>query len=1778
MGRFPRDGRGHRGGRGRGRFSNQAKKTNQNKVKKSINDHVFYIGNADYANEFDKNMKFITNFVMRTFEDGVDVADMLKYNQSPDTTQWMPTLKSVKTKDDAGNDRDKDEVDNEKRQYELEFKLDRSEAQKRVKQFKDNVIKLYALLWDRCSKGMQQKIEARKNFESEIYQNPLKLKEAILHHSANYQENRYEMSIIYDSWRNLFTAKQKDDEGLIEFRQRLKNMRDIAKSHLGGPMIITKIIKKSTKYKDGMSEEDRDALQEEVFDQLMAYILLANSDQDKYGSLLKRLKMDKALKKDNFPKTMDTAVEALNDHAFDPAYREKMKSKRDKDKRKKTTENKDEDGEDDGPPHNFQQNQIRCYKCGVTGHKSDVCDKDIPREKWWINTNGSSNAQKKEEVKEKPEKGQVHFESEASTGWCGAHIIDHALQFYQENELRWFILLDTGSTHNVFCNDAYASDQRDAKGHLNLTTNAGTLTCNKWVDLPMMPKVQECWFSEKAVTNVLSFHEIAKIYKTSYDGEKDEFTVKVNEKTSIVFMPKRGGLYIWKPTVKDHSFLEANIKCDDLCFVETVMENKTFYTEQQVRRAKKAKEFYLAMGSATVKDLLALMRMNLVKDCEITLDDVKLMEKIFGPDVSGIKGKTTRKTPKAVTKDMIHIPKELVQQQRMVTLDIDGITVNGLKFLTTISRNIIYRSAHYCKKNEMQECYDKAIQTLIALYNKGGFVVTEIHCDNEFRPLMHPLEQKYGVHFNFANPNEHVPRVERNNRTIKERVRVTYHALPFKRFPKLLTCAMVTESTKKLNFFPAKKGISKYYSPRMIVHHENLEYEKHGKHSVGQYVLGHEEPTITNTNAPRALDCIYLGYNSNQQGGHILLHLQTNKKVIRRNVTPAPITPAIVRQVEHIAKSENMPEGLKIQNRYNETLFDAAWIPGVDYDADEFEEYHEDIDYSTDEEDEENEEDDYEYDRIDEQELADLREDIDENEIDDNDNNNDNEDDNEDDNNNNNNDNDDDNNDDDDDNGDDDIDENENFEEINEEEAEDREEENDEVESVEEQEGSNPDEAIEIEEEEPTIRRSERDRRAPERLIQTIQFNQADPDNPVNKGELEYSVQSARVIAYLMTDNHEMSYTFAQTYSLKKGIKKFGERGENAASKEIKQLHDRKVFDPIDYDELTVKEKKQAMESLIFLVEKRDGSIKARACANGSTQRDYIEREDAASPTASTDAIIITSVIDAKQKRDVMIADVPNAFVQTDVMKKYLKRGDRIIMKIRGILVEYLCAFAYEKYAKFVRRDKKGEKVLYVMMLKALYGMLIASLLYYKKFVRDIQSIGFELNPYDPCVANRMVGGKQHTITFHVDDIKSSHVDPKVNDKFKEWLSKMYSQDGIGEVKVTRGERHDYLAMMLDFSEEGKLKIDQVEYVKAMCESFPEKLKNVSSPWTEKLFDVTESEQLNTEKSSTFHTYVMKIMFVAKRARQDVLPGVAFLATRTRGSTAQDWSKLVRLLSWMNKTCNDATTLEADDKNEEYWHVDAAFAVHNDMKSHTGGTFTLGKGVITSVSTKQKVNSRSSTEAELIGMDDVVDKIVWAHEFIGAQGFKSKTIVNRDNTSSMKLEMNGKASSGKRTRHFNIRYFYVTDLIKRDIMSIKYCPTEDMMADYMTKPLVGFKLHYFRAWIMNLPQYPELASRSVLANRRQKPRIEVVEETLTTTELSTTKMPDEGQTKIKMPDENQVRIKNTTAGSRKSVKKTVASRKREPKTMTYLDALKKPKTVLGHYDQNTIRSRIRMPG
>ena len=174
-------------------------------------------------------------------------------------------------------------------------------------------------------------------------------------------------------------------------------------------------------------------------------------------------------------------------------------------------------------------------------------------------------------------------------------------------------------------------------------------------------------------------------------------------------------------------------------------------------------------------------------------------------------------------------------------------------------------------------------------------------------------------------------------------------------------------------------------------------------------------------------------------------------------------------------------------------------------------------------------------------------------------------------------------------------------------------------------------------------------------------------------------------------------------------------------------------------------------------------------------------------------------------------------------------------------------------------------------------------------------------------------------------------------------------------------------------------------------------------------------------------------------------------------------------MNFLKKTKNEKLILKADDTQTITWYIDAAFGVHEDMRSHTRACMTLGKGMICTFSNKQKVNSRSSTEAELIAVDDKVSKVMWTKRFIEHQGFNVKlNIIYQDNMSSLKLETNGMESTGKRTRHFDIKLFYITDLVKRKQVDVRYCPTEKMIADYLSKPLTGKKLETMRRWILNL--------------------------------------------------------------------------------------------------------------
>ena len=552
------------------------------------------------------------------------------------------------------------------------------------------------------------------------------------------------------------------------------------------------------------------------------------------------------------------------------------------------------------------------------------------------------------------------------------------------------------------------------------------------------------------------------------------------------------------------------------------------------------------------------------------------------------------------------------------------------------------------------------------------------------------------------------------------------------------------------------------------------------------------------------------------------------------------------------------------------------------------------------------------------------------------------------------------------------------------------------------------------------------------------------------------------IVAHIMTQ-----------LSLKAGLKAWGQKGHDAAFSEMKQLHLRDTFKPMHWRDLTKQQKLTVLESHMFLKEKRSGKIKGRTVAGGNRQRSYIPKEDASSPTVASESVLLSCIVDAEEDRDVAVLDIPNAFIQTRIENP----KDMAIIKVRGVLVDILVEIAPGVYKSYVTVDKKGNKQLILQCMNAIYGTMMASLLYYRKFKKSLLDKGFVINPYDPCVANKMINGNQMTILFHVDDCKLSHVDPKVNDRMIRWLRREYEnifEDGSGKMTVSRGKVHTYLGMKLDFTVKGQVKITMFDFIDEIIAAFekayPTMKGTKSTAAPENLFKVdNDCEKLVDDKAIIFHNLTAKTLYSTKRARPDTSTSLSFLTTRVRAPDKDDEKKLIHLMKYIRGTRRLPLILSATGCGILKWWVDAAFAVHPNMRGHSGGGLSLGRGFPIMNSTKQKLNTRSSTEAEVVGIDDFMPAVCWTRYFLQAQGYQvNDNLVYQDNQSAILLEKNGKASSSKRTKHINIRYFFITDRINSGEVSVEWCPTEEMIGDFATKPLQGALFRKFRDLIMGI--------------------------------------------------------------------------------------------------------------
>ena len=458
------------------------------------------------------------------------------------------------------------------------------------------------------------------------------------------------------------------------------------------------------------------------------------------------------------------------------------------------------------------------------------------------------------------------------------------------------------------------------------------------------------------------------------------------------------------------------------------------------------------------------------------------------------------------------------------------------------------------------------------------------------------------------------------------------------------------------------------------------------------------------------------------------------------------------------------------------------------------------------------------------------------------------------------------------------------------------------------------------------------------------------------------------------------------------------------------------------------------------------------------------------------------------EERDIATTDVAGAFLKADM-------PDFVLLRLHGASLKAILRANKQKYEKHVTIEN-GRQIIYVRLLKAMYGTLKAALLWYELLADTLKKEGFVLNPYDPCVANKTINGKQFTICWYVDDLKLSHEDPEEVTKMIKVL-----EENFGEMNVERGNKHTYLGMNFEIKDK-KVIMTMKDYLTECIDSFGEVLNsNARTPANPSLMTVNEdAEKLNEEKQALFHHIVAKLLYICKRARLDLQVAIGFLCTRVKEPTVQDWQKLKRVLMYTRGTIDMPRIMSLKNFSTMDIYVDAAHAVHHNMRSQTGGCIQMGTGLIHSRSSKQKLNTKSSTESEFVGSSDYLPYSLWMIYFFEAQGYSiKKKIFKQDNQSTMKLLRNGRRSAGKQSRHIETRFFWITDRLKQNDIELEYCPTSIMLADFFTKPLQGSLFRNMRDVSQGLIEYTTLRSlydKGTLSEEEDREENDIHEETL----------------------------------------------------------------------------------
>jgi hypothetical protein len=1650
----------------KGKYGNNNKSNFQGNTE-GMNSHLFQCHNETQdRQQFEKTVEALCEYINKELKHAGDVSSLC------DTFNVID-LRSVQPEDLDENE--KSMFVKKKWEKEVERYLER------VNELDSNLRHIFAVIYGQCSYSMQTKLISSTHFEAMKKKSDCGWLLKEIKGVMNQFESSRLIHVSLDiALQNYYTYYQGGSQSLHNFYKTFVSQVDVLEHYgadIGVDRAFLEAARLTTKGPD-LSSTDYDSMliaHEENLAKIarkkaIAVSFLRRVSRHKYGQLWNDLQNSYARGNDDFPNTIVEAYDMLL-HYVPPQQHGQRSSKP---SRGNSGVQFVQNGQNTPAPipglDGILHPDVECYGCHGFGHFKPQCPlkKNNP-----IQRNGLQLLQIVANESANPNHSDMTFVQKAKSDVfipCS------------------WLLLDSQSTVSVFNNSELLTNIRKSPSCLTVHTNGGRQVSEFIGDHYLFGTV---WYNPSSLANILSMALVRKSHRITMDSSVEAaLSVHCSDGQLLKFREFDSGLYFYDTHISSTKansplFYSSSRLHNPVSFLSSVKSNKEKFTRREIEGADAARLLYRKLGRPSEAQFQHALKYNQFINCPVTPDDAKRALTIYGPDITTLKGKTTKsKGAHTPSFQRVDIPASIIEHHENITLGIDFMYINSNPFLHTISRKLQFRtiaSVTSRSKNTML----REVKAVVNLYHKRGFNVIDINADKEFECIR---TEMLPIRLHIVDKDSHVPEVERSIRVVKERVRSAIAGLPFKRIPRIMIRGLAEFAVKSLNQLPALNGVSTLISPLTIMTGDGAVDVSKLTLEFGEYVQVFEDNLPSNNTNSRTTGGIAMNPTNSSQGGYNFMSLNTGECLSRKQWTSVPMPEWVVPYVEDIAEVEKQKALVD-----GEPLWE--WRPGVTLNADDpsddddeqdidvfaerhLQEINEDVEMQLDVNESDDDSISYDGELYDIDEADDdpppapegaLISDIDETSIDDNissttpDS----------------------------DDSDISFDPDSSVDNTNatfDSEAAiapDSTSDTDDITMAPNQRSVRQNDTVNIDSEPQkdnnNLRRSTRNRN-------TTNFRVRFADEMSAAGNAKsYRPQHQLLqqgIAEFKKDNNDTATIqkfitgFIMTQmTAKAGIKKHGQVAIDALMKEFQQLNDKSVFKGLDASKLSQKDKRQALKAINLIKEKRCGKIKGRTVANGRPQRELFTKEETTSPTVSIEALMLSIMIDAKERRDVAVADVEGAYLHADM-------DIFTVLKLEGLDVDIMCDMD-ASYKKFVT-EENGKKVLYLELVKALYGCVRSALLWYDLFTSTLMHMGFKLNPYDPCVANLMIDGKQCTIVWYVDDNKISHVNSKVVSMIIDKIEKRF-----GKMTVTRGKTHEFLGMDITYETDGTAKINMSRYTKESIDEFMGEIKKSSpTPATKDLFDIKEnSPKLNKSKSENFHSIVAKLLYVSKRARADIQLPVAFLCTRVTKSTEQDWKKLQRVLEYLYGTIDDVLIIGADDITTIQTWVDASYAVHEDMKSHTGGTISFGRGALLSKSTKQKLNTKSSTEAELVGASDYLPNTIWTKYFLEAQGYEIKrNIYNQDNQSAIRLEKNGKKSEGQKSRHIDIRYFWVKDRLDSNDVSIVYCPTESMLADFFTKPLQGNLFRRLRDVIMGREHISKL--QFYASNATSKERVE----------------------------------------------------------------------------------------